>query len=37
LTAGEEADGGLTNKQNVPMETNAGLAVERLPAALRIL
>jgi phage portal protein BeeE len=32
-----EADGGLTNKQNVRMETNAGYAVERLPAALRIL
>jgi hypothetical protein len=31
-----EADGGLTNKQNVRMETNAGYAVERLPAALRI-
>jgi hypothetical protein len=32
-----EADGGLTNKQNVRLETNAGYAVERLPAALRIL
>jgi hypothetical protein len=32
-----EADGGLNNKQNVRMETNAGYAVERLPAALRIL
>jgi len=32
-----EADGGLTNKQNVRMETNAGYAVERLSAALRIL
>jgi hypothetical protein len=32
-----EADGGLSNKQNVRMETNAGYAVERVPAALRIL
>jgi uncharacterized protein len=32
-----EADGGLTNKQNVRMETNAGYTVERLSAALRIL
>jgi hypothetical protein len=32
-----EADGGLTNTQNVRMETNAGYAVERLAAALRIL
>lgn len=32
-----EADGGLSNTQNVRMETNAGFAVERLPAALRIL
>ena len=32
-----EADGGLTNTQNVRMETNAGYAVERVPAALRIL
>lgn len=32
-----EADGGLTNKQNVRMETNATYTVERLPAALRIL
>ncbi len=32
-----EADGGLTNEQTVRMETNAGFAVERLPAALRIL
>jgi hypothetical protein len=31
-----EADG-LSNKQNVRMETSAGYAVERLPAALRIL
>jgi hypothetical protein len=31
-----EADGGLTNKQNVRMETNAGYAVERIPAARRI-
>jgi hypothetical protein len=32
-----EADGGLTNKQNVRMETNAGFAVERTDAGLRIL
>jgi hypothetical protein len=32
-----EADGGLSNKQNVRMETNATYTVERLPAALRIL
>jgi hypothetical protein len=32
-----EADAGTTNKQNVRMELNAGYAVERLPAALRIL
>jgi HK97 family phage prohead protease len=32
-----EADGGVSNKTNVRMETNAGFAVERLPAALRIL
>ncbi len=32
-----EADGGLTNQQNVRMETNAGYAVERLAAALKIL
>ncbi len=32
-----EADAGTTNKQNVRLETNAGFAVERLPAALRIL
>jgi hypothetical protein len=32
-----EADAGTTNKQNVGMELNAGYAVERLPAALRIL
>jgi hypothetical protein len=31
-----EADGGLTNKQNVRMETNAGYTVERVPAARRI-
>jgi HK97 family phage prohead protease len=31
-----EADGGLTNKQNVRMETNAGYTVERIPAARRI-
>ena len=28
---------GLSNTQNVRMETNAGFTVERLPAALRIL
>lgn len=32
-----EADGGLTNKQNVHMELNAGYAVERNSAGLRIL
>jgi hypothetical protein len=32
-----EADGGLTNKQNVRMETNAGFSVERTDAGLRIL
>jgi HK97 family phage prohead protease len=32
-----EADGGLTNKQNVRLETNAGYAVERVPAGLRII
>jgi hypothetical protein len=32
-----EADGGLSNKQNVRMETSAGYAVEQLPGALRIL
>jgi hypothetical protein len=31
-----EADGGLTNQQNVRLETNAGFAVERVPAGLRI-
>jgi hypothetical protein len=31
-----EADGGLTNKQNVRMEANAGYAVKRIPAARRI-
>jgi HK97 family phage prohead protease len=32
-----EADGGLTNKTNVRLETNAGYSVERLTAGLRIL
>lgn len=32
-----EADAGATNKQNVRLECNAGYAVERVPAALRIL
>jgi len=32
-----EADAGTTNKQNVRLECNAGYAVERVPAALRIL
>jgi uncharacterized protein len=32
-----EADGGLTNKQNVRMELNAGYAVERTAAGLRII
>ncbi|MDP9144576.1 MAG: HK97 family phage prohead protease [Actinomycetota bacterium] len=31
-----EADGGLTNKQNVRMECAAGYTVERIPAARRI-
>jgi uncharacterized protein len=31
-----EADAGTTNKQNVRLETNAGFAVERTSAALRI-
>jgi hypothetical protein len=33
---GFEADGGLTNKTNVRMELNAGYAVERTSAGLRI-
>jgi len=32
-----EADAGTTNKQNVRLETNAGYAVERVSAGLRIL
>ena len=32
-----EADGGLTNRQNIRLETNAGYAVERVVAGLRIL
>jgi hypothetical protein len=32
-----QADAGVSNAQNIPSETNAGFAVERLPAALRIL
>jgi hypothetical protein len=32
-----EQDAGATNRQTVRMETNAGYAVERIPAALRIL
>ena len=32
-----EADAGVSNTQNVRLESNAGYAVERLPAALRIL
>ena len=32
-----EADGGLSNKQNVRLECNAGYAVERLTAAVRIV
>jgi Escherichia/Staphylococcus phage prohead protease len=31
-----EADAGLTNKQNVRMETSAAYTVERLPAAVKI-
>jgi HK97 family phage prohead protease len=31
-----EQDAGATNRQTVRMETNAGYAVERIPAALRI-
>ena len=32
-----EADAGTTNRQNVRMELNAGYAVERVTAGLRIL
>jgi HK97 family phage prohead protease len=32
-----EADAGTTNRQNVRLETNAGFAVQRVEAALRIL
>ena len=32
-----EQDAGATNRQTLRMETNAGYAVERVPAALRIL
>jgi hypothetical protein len=32
-----EADGGLTNKINLSLELNAGFAVERVTAGLRIL
>jgi hypothetical protein len=31
-----EQDAGASNKQTVRMETNAGYAVERIPAARRI-